>query len=70
MSTKTKKKAAPKAGFVVDTSAPELRNNVLYVRVTDQNKKFIEKEAETSGLGSSLYMDRLITSVREASAKK
>jgi hypothetical protein len=67
---KAKKKTASKTVFVVDTSAPTLRNNVLYVRVTDANKKFVEAEAERTGLGSSLYMDRLISSVREATAKK
>lgn len=45
-------------------SLPKKRDAILYVRVTEENKKFVEKQGNKLGVSDSAYVDDLLDKER------
>lgn len=45
------------------------RDAVLYVRIKDENKQFVAKEAEKLGISESVLVDKILDQVFNASSK-
>lgn len=45
-------------------TSPEKRNSILYVRVSDKNKKYVEKEAKNLEVSESLFINAVIDQAR------
>jgi len=47
---------------------PEKRLTVLYSRITEKNKKFLEKVAAKKGVSESVLVDHIISTYRNENA--
>lgn len=46
-------------------TSPEKRSEVLYARVSEQNKKYVERESQKLGVSEALFVDALIDDMRK-----
>ena len=57
-------------GMILDFGLKEKRESVLYVRITEENKDFVEAFAEHEEISTSNLMNIILTKFREANQKR
>lgn len=69
--TKTPPAAASSGvlNFLTFVEVPK-RSTVLYVRITDENKDFVEAAAEKMGISTSIFIDNLLSELKNSTTIK